>query len=113
MRGTREEKINCGSFRTNMGFPGGSDSKESAYNAGDTKDMGLIPGSGRSPGEENNYSLQYSCLEIPWMEEPGRLQSMGSKRVGHDRVINTFIFSDLYSKQGKSKVLVAQLCLTL
>ena len=44
-----------------MDFHGGSDSKESAYNAGDT---GLIPGSGRrSPGEGNGYPLQYSCLE--------------------------------------------------
>ena len=65
MRGTREEKINCGSFRTNTGFPGRSDSKESAYDAGDTRDTGLIPGSGRSPGEENSYSLQYSCLGNP------------------------------------------------
>ena len=45
-----------------MGFPGGSDSKESACSAGD---MGLIPGSGRSPGEGNGYPLQYSCLENP------------------------------------------------
>ena len=45
-----------------MGFPDGSDSKESALNAGDP---GLIPGSGRSPGEGNGYSLQYSCLENP------------------------------------------------
>ena len=44
------------------GFPGGSDGKESAYNAGDP---GLIPGSGRSPGEGNGYPLQYSCLENP------------------------------------------------
>ena len=43
-----------------MGFPGGSDGKESAYNAGD---LGLIPGSGRSPGEGIGYPLQYSCLE--------------------------------------------------
>ena len=43
-----------------MGFPGGSDSKASACNAGDP---GLIPGSGRSPGEGNGNSLQYSCLE--------------------------------------------------
>ena len=43
-----------------MGFPGGSDSKESAYNAGDT---GLIPGLGRSPGEGTGSPLQYSCLE--------------------------------------------------
>ena len=51
MRGTREENINCGSFRTNM------DSKESAYNAGDTGDTGLIPGSGRSPGEKHGNPL--------------------------------------------------------
>ena len=45
-----------------MGFPGGSDSKESAFNAGNT---GSIPGSGRPPGEGNGYPLQYSCLENP------------------------------------------------
>ena len=43
-------------------FPGGSDSKVSTYNAGD---LGSIPGLGRSPGEENNNLLQYSCLENP------------------------------------------------
>ena len=41
------------------GFPSGSDRKESACNEGDP---GLIPGSGRSPGEGNGNSLQYSCL---------------------------------------------------
>ena len=35
-------------------------------------------------GEGNGTPLQYSCLENPWMEEPGRLQSMGSLGVGHD-----------------------------
>ena len=45
-----------------MGFPGGSDGKESASNAGD---LGLIPGLGRSPGEGNGNLLQYSCLENP------------------------------------------------
>ena len=64
-----------------MDFPGGSDGKAFAYNAGDP---GSVPGSERSPGEGNGNPLQYSCLEIPWMEEPGRLQSMGSQRVGHD-----------------------------
>ena len=44
------------------GFPSGSDSKESACNAGDA---GLIPGSGRSPGEGNGNPLQFSCLENP------------------------------------------------
>ena len=46
----------------NMGFPGGSEVKASASNAGDP---GLIPGSGRSPGEGNGNPLQYSCLENP------------------------------------------------
>ena len=45
-----------------MDFPGGSDSKMSAYNAGD---LGSIPGSGRSPGEGNGNPLQYSSLENP------------------------------------------------
>ena len=43
-------------------FPGGSDSEESACNAGD---MGSFPGLGRSPGEGYGYLLQYSCLENP------------------------------------------------
>ena len=47
---------------TDMGFPGGSEGKVSAYNAGDA---GSIPGSGRSPGEGNGNPLQYSCLENP------------------------------------------------
>ena len=46
----------------NLGFLPGSDSKESACNAGD---LGLIPGSGRSPGEGNGNRFQYSCLENP------------------------------------------------
>ena len=44
------------------GIPGGSDSKESAYNAGH---QGLILGLGRSPGEGNGNPLQYSCLGNP------------------------------------------------
>jgi len=45
-----------------MGFPGGSDGKESTCNAGD---LGLIPGSGRSPGGRQGNPPQYSCLENP------------------------------------------------
>ena len=60
-----------------MGFPGSSDSKASACNVGD---LGLIPGSGRSPGEGNGNPLRTLAWKIPWMEEPGRLQSMGSQR---------------------------------
>ena len=53
-------------------------------NAGDARDMGSIPGWGRSPGERNDNPLQYSCLKMPWTERPGRLQSIGLQRVGHD-----------------------------
>ena len=45
-----------------MGFPGSSEGKASACNAGD---LGLIPGSGRYPGEGNDNPLWYSCLENP------------------------------------------------
>ena len=54
--------------------------KESACCAGD---LGSIPVLGRSLGEGNGNPLQYSCLRIPWTDEPG-LQSMGSQRVGND-----------------------------
>ena len=60
------------------GFPGSSDSKASAYNA---EDPGLITGSGRSPGEENATHSSILAWKIPWTEDPGRLQPMGSQRV--------------------------------
>ena len=49
-------------LRRQPDFPGGSDGKTSAYNAGD---LGSIPGSGRSAGEGNGNPLQYCCLENP------------------------------------------------
>ena len=60
-----------------MGFPSGSDGKESACNEGDP---GLIPGLGRSSGEENSYPLQYFCLGNPmdrgaWWATVHELQS--------------------------------------
>ena len=100
--------------------------KKLPANAGDARDVNLIPGSARYLRVGNGIPLQYSCLvnptdkgaccgckeldafehththththtekamaphsstlawQIPWMEEPGRLQSMGSRRVGHD-----------------------------
>ena len=104
-----------------MGFPDSSVVKKFTCNAGDP---GLIPGSGRSPGEGIGYPLQYSwaslmtymvknplamqetwiqslgwevslkkgkatrisilAWRIPWTDEPGGLQSMGSQRVRHD-----------------------------
>ena len=60
-----------------------ADGKESACNVGD---QSLIPGLGRSPGEENGNPLQYSCLENPMNGGAGWLQSIGSQRVGHDWV---------------------------
>ena len=66
--------LNNGLPKMSMGFPAGSDGKEAACNAGD---LGLIPGSGRSPGEGNGNPLQYSCLENSIDREPGGLQSMG------------------------------------
>ena len=51
--------------------------KNPPANAGDVKDAGLIPGSGRSPEGRLGNPLQYSCLE-----EPGGLQSLGSQRLG-------------------------------
>ena len=68
------------------GFSGGSDGKESAH---DARDLGLIPGLGRSPGERNGNPLQYSW--IPWTDK----QATGHEiPVKHDWVINTFIFLD-------------------
>ena len=57
-----------------VGFPGGSEDKESACNAGDP---GSIPGLGRCPGEGNGNPSGILAWRIPWTEEPGGLQSMG------------------------------------
>ena len=59
------------------GLPRWLSGKESACNAGD---VGLIPGSGRSPGEGNGNHSNILAWEIPWTEEPGGLQSMGSQK---------------------------------
>ena len=53
-------------------------------NAGHVRDTGSITGSGRSPGGGHGNPLQYSCLENPWTEGAGGLQSIGLQRVGHD-----------------------------
>ena len=62
-------------------FPGGSDSKESACNAGD---LGLIPGLGRYLEKKMATHSSVLAWKIPWTEKPGRLQPTGSQRVGHD-----------------------------
>ena len=62
-------------------FPGGSDSKGSACNAGDSD---LIPGLGRSSRKGQTTHSNILGWRIPWTEELGALQFIGSQRVGHD-----------------------------
>ena len=68
-------------FYFTRGFPGGSDGKESACNAGA---LGVMPGLGRSPGEGNGHPLHILAWEIPRIEELGGLQFMGAPRVRLD-----------------------------
>ena len=63
------------------GFLGSSDGKASAYNEGD---LGSIPGLEGLLEKEMATHSSTLAWKIPWMEEPGTLQSMGSQRVGHD-----------------------------
>ena len=77
--------------------PGVSDGKEFACKAGN---LSLIPGSGRSPGAGNGNPLQCSCLENPMDRGAWWLQSMGSQRVGHNWVTNTYLYSTYYVEVG-------------
>ena len=58
--------------------------KNSPANAGGIRDTSLVPGLGGSPDGGHGNPLQYSCLENPMAEKPGRIQSMGLQRVRHD-----------------------------
>ena len=64
-----------------MDFPGGSDSKASAYNV---EDPGSIPRLGRSPGEGNGKPLRFSCLENPMDRGAWQAIVLESQRVRHD-----------------------------
>ena len=66
-----------------MGFPDGRVVKNPSANAGDTRDMGSVPGSGRSSGEGNGNLLQYSCLENP-VDRAWQSTVYGVARVGRD-----------------------------
>ena len=63
-----------------MGFPCWVSGRKSICSAGGIRDMSLIPGLGRSPGEENATHSSILAWEIPWTEEPGRLQPMGLQK---------------------------------
>ena len=67
-----------------MGFPDGSVVKNLPANAGDTGDVGLIPGPGRSPRAGNGNHSSVLAWRIPWTELPGGLQSMRLQRVEHN-----------------------------
>ena len=70
-------------------FPDGLVGEGSACYAGDTGDTGLIPRLGRSSGGGNGNPLQYSSWKIPRTEEPGGLQSMGSKESDRTEQLST------------------------
>ena len=76
-----------------MHFLGGSDSKESAHNAGD---LGSIPGLGRSPGKGNGTHSSITAWRIPWTEEPGGLQSMVSQSEMTERLILSHTHTHAY-----------------
>ena len=69
------------SWLSNRGFPGGSDSKESASNVGDM-DSTPVLGNPLEEGMATHSSIVAG--RISWTEQPGGLQSMGSQRIGHD-----------------------------
>ena len=71
------------------GFPGGSDTKESACKA---VDPGLIPGLGSSPGEKNGYPLQYSCLENSMDRGAWQATVRGSQRVRRRLTLSLYAY---------------------
>ena len=77
LRGTLVKEKSSSTHRSK----GGSEDKESACNA---EDLDLIPGSGRCPVGGNGNPSSVLAWRIPWIEEPGRLQSLGSQKVRHD-----------------------------
>ena len=79
-------------------FPGGLDGKASAYNAGD---LGLIPGSEDPLEKEMAIHSSIRAWKVPWTEEPGRLQSMGSQRVGHDWATSLSLFIEREGERDK------------
>ena len=66
------------------GFPAGAVVKNPPANAGDSRDVGSVPGLGRSPEKEIATHSSIFAWKIPWTEEPGGLQSVGLQRVGQD-----------------------------
>ena len=77
--------INRAEYSLTLGFPGGSDGKASACRADLTRETQVQSLGGEDPlGKEMETYSSTLAWKIPWTEEPGRLQSMGSLGVGHD-----------------------------
>ena len=77
--------------------------KEPAYKA---EDLGSIPGLGRSPGKVNGNPFHILAWRIPWTEEPGGWQSMGSQRVGHTWATNAFLRLSTMRKIWNSSLII-------
>ena len=75
------QSLDISSTCESLDSPGGSDGKASVYNVGD---LGSIPGSEDPLEKETAIHSSAIAWKIPWTEEPDKLQSMGSQRVGHD-----------------------------
>ena len=112
-----------------MGFPNGSDGKRSVCNAGD---RGSNPGSGISLGEGNATYSSILAWRILWTEEPDKLWSIGSQRVGHNwsnlaclkkwrmglaqpggRLGEVEVEEERFCNVRRSKLGITSLCLTL
>ena len=78
--------------------------KKSTCNARAIGDVGSIFGLGRSPGELHGNALQYSCLENPWTDKPGRLLSIRLQRVRHDWTTFTSLLSCFTKKNWESSL---------
>ena len=93
-----------------QGFPDGASGNEYTCQCSKCKDVGSIPGLGRSPGV--GIPLQYSCLGIPWPEEPGGLQSMGPQS-WTQLSMHSFIFSVINLFKFKKKFIYLYLSLAV
>ena len=76
-----------------LGLPWWLSGSQTACSAGDIGDVGLIPGSGRSPKEAMATPSSILVRKTPWTQEPGGPQSMGLQRVKHNWATNTHFFT--------------------
>ena len=95
-------------------FPGGASGKGPVANVGDRRDVGSIPGSGRSPGVRNGNPLQFSCLENPIDRGAWQATVHGVARVGQDLATKpSFCGQTLVYTAATAAAKSLQLCPTL